>query len=219
MRWRQYGRNGALIEFADKPDEWAYHKCRAMTEALTRKPPASLLEFVPGYTTILLEFDLSEGSSLSALVEEAIEFLTGAVRHKLSDGHIKTIPVTYDGSDLRRVAAHNRITVEQAIAFHSGTTYKVHLLGFSPGFPYLGELHHKLHTPRLQTPRPKIPAGSVAIGGNHTGIYTVDSPGGWNIIGTTTVKIFDLSKTTPSHPEDAFFLKPGDRVRFQRIDE
>ena len=215
MKWRQYGRNGALIEFAEEPDEWAYHKCRAMSEALARKAPARLLDFVPGYTTMLVEFDLSAGDSLEVLVDEAIEFLASSARHKPLEGPIKIIPVKYDGCDLRRVAAHNRITVEQAIAFHSGTTYRVHLLGFSPGFPYLGELHHKLQTPRLPTPRPRIAAGSVAIGGNHTGIYTVDSPGGWNIIGTTTVKIFDLSKATASNPEDAFLLKPGDRVRFE----
>jgi inhibitor of KinA len=214
MKWRQYGRNGVLIEFANKPDEWAYHKGRAFAEALFRSPPPLLVEFVPGYTNILLEFDLSRGKSLEALATETIDLLAGAARNKVPEGPIRTIAVIYDGGDLERVAAHNRISVEQVITFHSRAIYRVHLLGFSPGFPYLGELHHKLHTPRRATPRPRVPAGSVAIGGHHTGIYTVDSPGGWNIIGRTDVRIFDPAKATTDRPEDAFLLKPGDRVQF-----
>ena len=214
MRWRQYGRNGVLIEFAEKPDEWAYHKSRAISEALALKPPTRLLEFVPGYTTVLLEFDLAGEASLEALAAEVIDMLTHSARNKITEGPVKSIPIIYDGSDLQRVAAHNRITVEQAVAFHSGTVYKVHLLGFSPGFPYLGELHHRLHTPRLATPRQKVPAGSVAIGGHHTGIYSIDSPGGWNIVGRTEIKIFDPGKAVTANPEEAFFLTPGDRVRF-----
>jgi KipI family sensor histidine kinase inhibitor len=95
--------------------------------------------------------------------------------------------------------------------------YKVYQLGFAPGFPYLGELHHKLCTPRLESPRTHVPAGSVAIGGKHTGIYSVDSPGGWNLIGNTDVKIFDPAKATPEHDEDAFYLKPGDQVQFVSV--
>jgi inhibitor of KinA len=214
MKWRQYGRNGVLVEFADKPDERANRKSRALVEALTRKPPARLLEFVPGYMTLLLEFDLSGGERLETLAAEAIHFLRGAVHGKVSEGPIKTIPVKYDGRDLERVAAHNGIEVGQVIALHSELTYKVYLLGFSPGFPYLSGLHHRLQTPRLDTPRPRVPAGSVAIGGHHTGIYSVDSPGGWNIIGHTQVKIFNLAQAIPAQPENAFFLKPGDQVRF-----
>jgi KipI family sensor histidine kinase inhibitor len=92
------------------------------------------------------------------------------------------------------------------------------MLGFSPGFPYLGELDPRLHTPRLASPRVNVRAGSVAIGGGHTGIYTVDSPGGWNIIGHTPLKIFDPVRGEPNGPDDAmFWLKPGDRVKFVRV--
>ena len=217
MNWRPYGRNGALLEFAEKPGEWAFHKARAMSDALARKPPLQLVEFVPGYTTILLEFDLSGGESLEKLASETIHFLSGMVRKKSTLGPLRTIPVRYDGADLERVAAHNRITVEQVIRYHTEPTYKVYLLGFSPGFPYLGELHHKLHTPRLESPRTKVPAGSVALGGSQAGIYTVDSPGGWNIIGHTDMKIFDLSRALAGSEEDAFHLKPGDQVCFEQV--
>ena len=217
MNWRQYGRNGVLLEFAEKPGEWAFHKARAMTEALARKPPPQLVEFVSGYTTILLEFDLSRGETIEKLAAETIQFLSGTVRGKSTLGPLGTIPVRYDGADLERVAAHNNITVEQVIRFHTAPVYKVYLLGFPPAFPFRGELHHKLHSPRLESPRPKVAAGSVAIGGKQAGIYTVDSPGGWNIIGHTQVKLFDLSRALPGSEEDAFHLKPGDQVRFEQV--
>ncbi len=217
MKWRQYGRNGVLIEFAEKPGDWAFQKCHTITEALTRKRPPRLVEFVPGYTTVLLEFDLSGDCSIDTVAAEAVQLLTHAVRHRSPPGALKTIPVRYDGPDLERVAKHNRLSIDQVIALHSGATYKVYLLGFSPGFPYLGELHPRLHTPRLDSPRARVAAGSVGIGGNHTGIYSVESPGGWNILGRTDVRIFDPSSAAGPNPEKAFLLAPGDRVRFVPI--
>ena len=136
-----------------------------------------------------------------------------AVRGKAPPGPVKEIPVRYEGVDLGRVAEHNRITVEQVVKYHTAPWYKVYLLGFAPGFPYLGELHHKLVTPRLERPRPRVEAGSVAIGGEQTGIYSVASPGGWNIIGRTEIRIFDPALSN----EDSFFLKQGDRVRFTAV--
>jgi inhibitor of KinA len=214
MKWRQYGRNGVLIEFAERADESAYQKCRAISDWLSSRPPPNMLEFVPGYTSVLIEFDLSRNSSLDSIAMETVRDLQGSLNNKIPDGPLKTIRVVYNGPDLNRVASHNKITVDKLISLHSSYVYKVHLLGFSPGFPYLGKLHNKLHTPRLDTPRVKVPAGSVAIGGKHTGIYTINSPGGWNLIGQTDLKIFDLSKVRRTDPEDAFLLKPGDRVRF-----
>ena len=214
MKWHPYGRNAILVEFAEKADDWALHKRCAVTDLLSNKPPPQLLEFVPGFTTVLLEFDLSTGQDLSTLADEVIHLLQSGARKKIPLGPLKEIPVKYGGPDLARVATHNGITPEKVIHFHSTPVYKVQLLGFSPGFPYLGELHHKLHTPRLDSPRLKIFAGSVAIGGRHTGIYTVDSPGGWNIIGHTEIKIFDLERAIVGVEEDAFFLQQGDQVKF-----
>ena len=110
------------------------------------------------------------------------------------------------------------MTVEQVCELHSAPVYRVYMLGFSPGFPYLGDLDPRLHTPRLASPRAKVRAGSVAIGGEHTGVYTVDSPGGWNIIGHTPLKIFDPLRGDPNGQDEAmFWLKPGDRVKFVRV--
>jgi inhibitor of KinA len=118
--------------------------------------------------------------------------------------------VRYDGSDLERVAQANQLSVAQLCELHAAPVYKVYMLGFAPGFPYLGDLDPRLHTPRLPAPRARVAAGSVAIGGEHTGIYSVETPGGWNIIGRTPVKLFD-----PAREDEAMFLlRAGDRVKF-----
>jgi KipI family sensor histidine kinase inhibitor len=214
MNWRPYGRDAVLIQFAERPNEAALQKRLRIMRALSVKSPPLVIEFVPGFTSLLVEFDLSGGASLAELAEEAIRYLEAHAKEKVAAGAIKSIPVNYDGIDLQRVADCNGLTVEKVIQYHSGAVYKVQLLGFSPGFPYLGELAPKLHTPRLAAPRARVEAGSVALGGEHTGIYTVESPGGWNIIGRTEVKIFDLSSRTAEAEEQAFMLQPGDRVKF-----
>lgn len=213
MKWIPYGENAILVQFAEKPDEWAHRKCRSLVRALEEAAPPTVGEFVPGYTSLLVEFDLRKEEKLSEAADELMVLLRRAISRKVPPGPIKEIPVFYDGIDLERVARHNKITVEQVIKYHSAPVYKVYLLGFAPGFPYLGELHHKLITPRLERPRPRVEPGSVAVGGHQTGVYTVATPGGWNIIGRTEIQIFDAEQPN----EDAFFLKQGDRVRFAPI--
>ncbi|MHB8904561.1 MAG: 5-oxoprolinase subunit PxpB, partial [Melioribacteraceae bacterium] len=124
------------------------------------------------------------------------------------------IPVCYDeefAPDISIVAKHNSLTIEQVIQIHSQPEYLVYFLGFSPGFPYLGEMPKEIVTPRLLTPRLKVPAGSVAIGGDHTGIYPISSPGGWNIIGRTPLRLFSPENENPT------LLKMSDRIKFVPI--
>ena len=131
-------------------------------------------------------------------------------------GRILTIPVHYGGSfgpDLPEVAEYHGMTPSEVIALHSAVTYRVYMIGFSPGFPFLGGLDPRLHTPRKKSPREKVPAGSVGIADQQTGIYSLDSPGGWRLIGRTPVKLFDLSR------EEPLLLGAGDRVLFQPITE
>jgi inhibitor of KinA len=121
------------------------------------------------------------------------------------------IPVCYDsafGVDLKTLARTSKLLVNEVIALHTQQTYRVYMLGFLPGFPYMGIVDDKIATPRLSTPRKHVPAGSVGIAGNQTGIYPVDSPGGWNIIGRTPVKLFDPES------ESLALLQPGDEVSF-----
>jgi len=128
---------------------------------------------------------------------------------------VTEIPVIYNGVDLERIAELRQLTMREVVELHSATIYKVYMLGFSPGFPYLGDLDARLHTPRLPSPRTRVPAGAVAIGGEHTGIYSVEGPGGWNIIGHTKIKLFDPGRDGAG----MFLLRQGDRLRFAQKSE
>jgi inhibitor of KinA len=207
MNWVRYGPTGLLFRFAKSVGEEAFVKGCGIAAELERQPPLGMIEFVPAFTTLLVTFQTAEQAALAST--ELARRLERCGAKPVSATPIKEIPVVYDGPDLRRVADMHGITVDQVKEIHAATTYKVYMLGFSPGFPYLGDLDPRLHTPRLASPRTRVPAGSVAIGGSHTGIYSVDSPGGWNIIGHTTVKLFDPEKCAKmAH------LRQGDRVRF-----
>jgi KipI family sensor histidine kinase inhibitor len=217
MKWIPYGPNAWMLHFAERVGEEAFARGRAIAHELEQRPPADLLEFVPGFTTVLLEFD--PGSLSNPDLPALAKRLARAVHSRLPPPPLKEIPVIYDGPDLERVADAHHLDIEQVRQLHSAREYKVYLLGFSPGFPYLGDLDPRLHTPRLESPRLRVRAGSVAIGGEHTGIYSVDGPGGWNVIGHTTVKLFDPAAAgTQPNGDSLFFLKPGDRVKFVRID-
>jgi inhibitor of KinA len=129
-------------------------------------------------------------------------------------GALHEIPVCYApefAPDLEEVARHAAITPEEVIRLHSASEYRVHCVGFLPGFPYLGGLPRELTTPRRSAPRTQVPAGSVGIGGVHTGIYPAPSPGGWNLVGRTPIRLFDVASDQPA------LLQAGDRVRFKAI--
>jgi inhibitor of KinA len=210
MQWTLYGQNALLIRFADRVGDEAFQRGRALANELERNPPRGLVEFVPAFTTLLLEFDPHAVADVCQSANELMPRLQGVLNATVPPASIKEISVSYRGEDLERVARLHGLTTREVAELHAAPIYKVYMLGFAPGFPYLGDLDARLHTPRLATPRPRVRAGSVAIGGEHTGIYSVDSPGGWNIIGHTTTNLFD-----PTRREDAiFFLQPGDRVKF-----
>ncbi|MFA6563494.1 MAG: 5-oxoprolinase subunit PxpB [Verrucomicrobiia bacterium] len=214
MDWIPYGPHAALVRFAGKIGDETFAQACAIRTELERNPPEGLLEFVPACTTVLLEFSAREVPSLDAAMPDILEQLQMAAAVALPPEPVKEISVIYDGQDLERVARAHNLTTAEVCRLHAEPVYKVYLLGFAPGFPYLGDLDTRLHTPRLATPRARVPAGSVAIGGQHTGIYTVDTPGGWNIIGHTPAKIFDTARRSPDNDEAMFLLKQGDRVKF-----
>ncbi|HXI49870.1 MAG TPA: 5-oxoprolinase subunit PxpB [Candidatus Saccharimonadales bacterium] len=211
MKWIAYGPDAWLLQFAERVGDEAFRRGRAITAELDRRPPPELLEYVPAFNTVLLEFRAGAGASVDrkALAARLQKAMTARLPHQPPH----CLPVIYDGPDLERVAQQNGLTVAQVKARHAAVVYKVYAIGFAPGFPYLGDLDPRLHTPRLPSPRPHVPAGSVAIGGEHTGIYSVDTPGGWNIIGRTSTKLF-----VPGNERLAgravFLLQPGDRVKF-----
>jgi len=216
MKWISYGPDSWLLQFAGRVGDEAFARGRAITAELERHPPPGLVEFVPSFTTVLLEF--SPGTIDAAGLSSLATRLRTVAGRALPPALVTEIPVVYDGPDLGRVAEAHGLTTCEVCELHSATLYKVYLLGFAPGFPYLGDLDPRLHTPRLAAPRPRVAAGSVAIGGEHTGIYSVDGPGGWNIIGRTTARLFDPALAGEDE-RAMFLLRPGDRVKFVPVRE
>lgn len=208
MKWVRYGPKALLFRFAERLGDEAFAKGCAIAADLERNPPPGMIEFVPAFTTVLVTFDTTEQAAGAG--PELARRLERCGAREIRGKGVKEIPVVYDGPDLKRVADLHQLTIEQVAEIHSSTTYKVYMLGFAPGFPYLGDLDPRLHTPRLPSPRARLAAGSVAIGGSHTGIYSVDGPGGWNIIGHTSAKLFDASRDGA----EMFLLRQGERVQF-----
>jgi inhibitor of KinA len=217
MKWTRYGPRAVMVTFADGVGPKAFARARTMMSALEAHPPPGLVEYVPGFTTLLLEFEASFAADLPVIVADLVQKLEASASVRLPAPTTHVVPVRYNGPDLERVASRHRLSTKEVQRLHTARTYQVYLLGFAPGFPYLGDLDERLHTPRLASPRPKVRAGSVGIGGQHTGIYSVDSPGGWNIIGHTDVRLFYPERCDAASVEEAnmFLLKPGDRVRFE----
>lgn len=190
-------------------------KIRAFDEALAEEQIDGVYETVPTYCSLTIHY-APEKIRYEALKEKLEALL--AVSHKAQKLNtiVMEIPVVYGGEygpDLETVAAHNGMSTEDVIRIHSGAEYLIYMLGFTPGFSYMGGMDESIATPRLKTPRVLIPAGSVGIAGKQTGIYPIDSPGGWQLIGRTPVKLYDAHRDTP------ILLDAGLHVKFIPIDE
>ena len=213
LRIESYGPEALMVRHSDPGDTLAFARGQALTRhLLEERTPQGLLEVTPGFNTVLLLFAPGSCPEPTSLVES----LTAVARGAKAPGkpeRVVEIPVVYDGPDLERVATHAKLKIEKVIALHAAGEYRVHLLGFSPGFPYLAGLDKRLHVPRLDTPRPRVPAGSVGIGGEHTGIYPIATAGGWNLVGRTSTPLLFPDRAVPGS-RDAFLLQPGDGVRF-----
>lgn len=212
------GDQALIVEFGDRVDPALSAEIAAAAQRLRESHPIGVLDIVPAYTTLALHYDpaaVGAGASpYEALVETINTWLKTHTAATPPAGRLIEIPVCYGGAfgeDLEALARSHNLSVEEVIAFHSGATYHVHMLGFVPGFAYLGGLDARLATPRRDTPRPHVPAGSVAIGGAQTGVYPLDTPGGWQIIGRTPLQLFRPDAMPPS------LLNAGDAVRFVPI--
>jgi inhibitor of KinA len=190
----------------------------AAATRLRQSPPPGVLDIVPAYTTLTLHYDpaaVSAGATpYEALTEQVEAWLRSELVAPPPPGRVVDIPVCYGGrygEDLEQLAHSHGLSPDEVAALHSSTEYHVHMLGFVPGFAYLGGLDPKLATPRRQSPRSQVPAGSVAIGGEQTGIYSLPTPGGWHLIGRTPLKLFTAEIEPPC------LLNAGDTVRFVRI--
>lgn len=202
-----------LVEFANEISPEVHREVYRLFRLGTDARIAGIVEWVPSYRSLGVIYDPLQVSSsqvieqLKQLRASEAQLPQGAERHL-------EVPVAYGGEfgpDLSFVAEFHGFTAEQVVSLHSGAEYRVYLIGFMPGFPYLGGLPPELATPRLESPRDSVPAGSVAIGGQQTGIYPSKSPGGWRLIGRTPLRLFDFRNPQPS------LLQVGDRVTFRPI--
>jgi KipI family sensor histidine kinase inhibitor len=180
-----------------------------LDRALQDRRPVGLLGTVPAYGSLLCHYDA--GVTDAARLEESIRQFEGRVEAAIPSGATIDIPTRYDGRDLPEVALKTNLTPAGVIEQHAGREYVVYCVGFAPGFTYCGELPDEIAVPRLASPRLRVPAGSIGIAGRQTGIYAVESPGGWNLIGRTTLRLFDPIANPPAR------FKPGDRLRFVPI--
>ena len=202
-----------LIYFGHKITIEANERVRKLLQLLEAEPIAGVRNLHPAYCSLLVKFDALKWQH-EKMERELRKYLARLARVKLPEPQRVEIPVCYGGEfgpDLDEVAALHGISPEQIIKLHCSVTYLVYFLGFVPGFAYLGELSNELVTPRLATPRKKVPAGSVGIAGNQTGVYPFETPGGWRLLGRTPVSMFRTDRDGLS------LLSLGDRVRFLPI--
>jgi KipI family sensor histidine kinase inhibitor len=198
-----------LIQLGDEIDITVNQRVHALAAILDASPIEGFIETVPAYGTLILHYDplILTYAKISKWVRATLDQVEDT---KLSKPRQIRVPVRYGGEfgvDLELVASNCGLSVEDVIRLHSARTYTVYMMGFTPGFPYMGKLDGAIVTPRLLTPRTRVPAGTVAIAGSQTGIYPIASPGGWRLIGWTSLEIFDLDAESP------FLFSPGDEVK------
>ena len=209
------GDRGLLLEFGDEISRQINEKVRRMALAIQAEAIEGIVETVPTYRSLLVIYNpvMLPVEDLKKRLERIEE---GLQQTPFSEPKLTRIPVVYGGiygPDLEEVAKYHQISTEEVIRLHCSKSYLIYMIGFMPGYPYMGELPEALVTPRLKTPRLLVPKGSVAIAQRQTGIYSMESPGGWQILGRTPVEMFDPEKDPPS------LLQMGDFVQFYPISE
>lgn len=221
MKLVAMGDAAVLVTLAEKVDAEVVASGLALSAALEKDPISGFIECVPTNASVTVHYDpvrlaAKEGTTpFERMAQWIDETAAGAgQKSRPAAGRKVTIPVCYgggEGPDLEELAATHGLAAADVVALHSGADYYVSAVGFTPGFPYLAGLPAELHTPRRQTPRTRVPSGSVAIGGAQTGVYPQPTPGGWHLIGRTPLRLFNPQARPPA------LLQVGDRVKFRRI--
>lgn len=207
----------ALIEFGNEINEDINRKVRIFCSYINDHPFNGMIEYIPAFSSVSIIYNPLSINSLSPfqIVKSILEDILSKLDFSSKDyEHIVEIPVCYDtkfAQDIEYVAEINNITVGDVIKIHCEGRYLVYMIGFAPGFPYLGGMSEKIAAPRRESPRIAIPSGSVGIAGLQTGVYPIETPGGWQIIGRTPLKLFNLHRNPQS------LLKSGDIVKFYSI--
>lgn len=205
------GDSAVLVQLGDEIDVTTNQRVHALAALINISRFEGVIETVPAYATLLVHYDpliLSFVQIKNYLREKVAQAADNESRKRKR----VEVPVRYGGEygvDLESVARHCRLPIDDVIQIHSQKKYIVFMMGFTPGFPYMGKLDDAIVVPRLETPRTRVPAGTVAIAGSQTGIYPIDSPGGWQLIGWTSLQLFNPESETP------FLFSPGDEVKFR----
>ncbi len=209
------GDAGFTVEFGHQIAPAIHDQVLAFTRALEARRWTGLRDIVPTYRSATVYVD--PGSvKFESLDRRLLDLARTLPRSTSRKRHVVTIPVAYGGDygpDLEDLATAAGLSPPQVVALHTSVEYRVYMLGFSPGFPYLGQVPEAIAAPRLAEPRSHVPAGSVGIAGFQTGIYPQECPGGWRLIGRTPARLYDPTRAKP------FLLQPGDRVRFHSISQ
>jgi len=213
--FRIAGDRGLLVEFGEGIDPKVNTKVRAMAKALEKKIPKGVKEMLPTYRSLLFIYDPGV-TNPDILCKRIEKFNNTLEKMEIDPFKVVEIPVCYAnkfGPDMENVQKAHGLTTEEVISLHSKPEYLIYMVGFTPGFAFLGGLDEKLHTPRLTTPRMLVPEGSVGIANNQTGMYPIASPGGWQLIGKTPLKLFAPDRANP------FLYKAGDKIKFKPISQ
>ena len=204
------GDQALVVELGDAISPEINRRVHDLVRAIERQAVRGVIDLLPTYRSVLVQYDQMQISHLE--LEERLTEIESTLDEQAPEAaRVVHVPTLYSGEyapDLEYVAEHAGMTPEDVISVHSSTDYLVYMMGFTPGFPYLGGLSERLATPRLDTPRSEIPEGSVGIAESQTGIYPVASPGGWRLIGRTPLRLFDARRDPPA------LLAAGDYVRF-----
>jgi inhibitor of KinA len=218
------GDSAIVVELGTNIELDTHRKVQELSSYLEGNILQAMTEYVPDFTSVTVYYDCAQAASLLAkfrvaspyevmqrLLEEILAKIKVKGEHK---PEVVEIPVCYGGEfgpDLEYVAKHNHLSPEEVIEIHSAGTYLIYMIGFAPGFPYLGGLSEKIAVPRRESPRLNIPAGTVGIAGNQTGVYPIETPGGWQLIGKTPLRLFNPKQSPP------ILLKAGNNIRFKPI--
>ena len=222
VRFLIAGDSSLCAEFGNEISKEINAQIRAFNILLKESGIAGIVETIPTYRSLLIQYDpgVISYKSLEGKLKKLLARLDSV---EIPPSEVLEVPVLYGGEemgpDLKFVAENAKMSEEEVIKLHSEPEYLIYMLGFTPGFTYLGGLNDAIETPRLKTPRVKIPAGSVGIAGKQTGVYPIDSPGGWQLIGRTPLKMYDADREKPILPEAGQYIKfvPIDRAEFDRI--
>lgn len=214
MKFLKAGDSAMIIELGNEISPKINSQLKCITDFVDELKNEGIKDLLPTYRSIIINYDSLKISfdDLKEIVEKNINLKNIDNEKKIKE--IIEIPVLYGGEwgpDIQNISSHNKLTEKEVVDIHESEEYLIYMLGFTPGFPYLGGMSKEIATPRLQTPRVKIPAGSVGIAGEQTGIYPIASPGGWQLLGRSPLELFNPTKEKP------FLLKSGEYIKFKSI--